>query len=46
MGSYDDIISFDLFSGDPSPLDITGSFPVSDLHAIRSTKAIMDTILP
>lgn len=39
-----DIISFDLSHGVSVPLDVSRFFPLSDLHAIRSTKPLFDTI--
>lgn len=41
---HSDIISFDLQAGKGSVLDIASMFPISSVHAIRSTKPILDTL--
>ena len=41
---HSDIISFDLQAGKGSMLDIASMFPISSVHAIRSTKPILDTL--
>lgn len=40
------IISFDLMRWSEKTLDISSFFPISELHPIRSTKALLDTIYP
>lgn len=44
MKKYDGIISFDLITSSLWPLDVSRFFPISDLHAIRSTKPLLDTL--
>lgn len=46
MSSTSDIISFDLSHQSPEVLDVTRFFPISELHAIRSTKPLFETIRP
>lgn len=40
------IISFDLIDCKRTSLDVSRFFPISELHAIRSTKPLFDTIFP
>lgn len=40
------IISFDLMQWSEKILDISSFFPISELHPIRSTKPLLDTIYP
>lgn len=44
MSEHSDIISFDLQEGKGSILDISSLFPFASVHAIRSTKPILDTL--
>ncbi len=44
MKKHDEIISFDLIRSSLWPLDVSRFFPISDLHAIRSTKSLLDTL--
>ncbi len=46
MSWTSDIISFDLSHEVPKTIDVTGFFYISELHAIRSTKPLFDTIKP
>lgn len=38
------IISFDLSRGKGGDIDVSGFFPFSPLHAIRSTKPLLETL--
>lgn len=44
MSWTSDIISFDLSHESGKTIDVTGFFPVSELHVIRSTKLPLDTL--
>lgn len=44
MSAHSDIISFDLREGSGTVIDVARMFPYSEVHAIRSTKPILDTL--
>lgn len=44
MSGQSDIISFDLQLGKGNVLDVASMFPISETHAIRTTKPILDTL--
>lgn len=44
MSGHNDIISFDLRHGTGTVLDVASMYPLSEVHAIRSTKPILDTL--
>lgn len=46
MKKQEGIISFDLIDCTRTSLDVSRFFPTSELHAIRSTKPLLDTISP
>jgi hypothetical protein len=44
MSTQSDIISFDLSHGAGHVIDIASLYPISSVHAIRTTKPILDTL--
>lgn len=45
MSGSSDIISFDLIGSHGEDIDVTKFFPISEVHAIRSRKPLLDTIM-